>query len=118
MFFSIKYYETRTGKVRKRYGYGYGRNNHFSSTGTERVWIILRSGEYVTGTGFFELKLRCGYVGVRVRTNFNIGSTGTESVPVPVLRSMGSKWDIYICLYIQSLVRTLVRESGVHSVPF
>ena len=57
------------------YGYGYGRKNHISSTGTERVRVlskklvrkkervrvILRSGEYVTGTGFFELKLRYGY---------------------------------------------------------
>ena len=66
-----------TEKVQEKYGngYGYGRKNHISSTGTERVRVlskklvrkkeqvrdILGSGEYVTGTGIFELKLRYGY---------------------------------------------------------
>ena len=74
-FFRSNNTEQVQEKYGNGYGYGYGRKNHISSTGTERVRVlskklvrkkervrvILRSGEYVTGTGFFELKLRYGY---------------------------------------------------------
>ena len=101
-FFRSNNTEQVQEKYGNGYGYGYGRKNHISSTGTERVRVlskklvrkkervrvILRSGEYVTGTGFFELKLRYGYgygrisiLEVRVRIPYPYPYSGVWTVP-------------------------------------
>ena len=103
-FFRSNNTEQVQEKYGNGYGYGYGRKNHISSTGTERVRVlskklvrkkervrvILRSGEYVTGTGFFELKLRYGYgygygrisiLEVRVRIPYPYPYSGVCQLP-------------------------------------
>ena len=111
-FFRSNNTEQVQEKYRNGYGYGYGTKNHISSTGMERVRVlsknlvrkkervrvILRSGEYVTGTGFFELKLRYGYgygygrisiLEVRVRIPYPYPYFGVWSIHFKIFRNLG-----------------------------